>query len=76
VDWSGFFWRSPAALADEANFGPRLIQEEVRIPAGSYSLAPTILRPQAAGRYGAVVLNHGTPDSASDGARESTAMRP
>ena len=60
-----------AAFADDTPFGPRLVQEEVRIPAGSYSLAATILRPQAAGRYGAVVLNHGTPGSASGRARES-----
>jgi hypothetical protein len=60
-----------AAFADDPPLGPRLIQEEVRIPAGAYSLAATILRPQAAGRYGAIVLNHGTPGSASGRARES-----
>lgn len=60
-----------AAFADDTPLGPRLIQEEVRIPAGAYSLAATILRPQAGGRYGAVVLNHGTPGSASGRARES-----
>lgn len=60
-----------ASLADETTFGPRLVQEEVRIPAGRYSLAATILRPQGAGRFGAVILNHGTPGSASGRARES-----
>jgi dienelactone hydrolase len=59
------------ALADDNAVGPRLAQEEVRIPAGAYSLAATIIRPQASGRYGAVVLNHGTPGSASGRARES-----
>ncbi|HEU4350321.1 MAG TPA: prolyl oligopeptidase family serine peptidase [Burkholderiales bacterium] len=62
------------AFADDTPLGPRLIQEEVRIPAGSYSLAATVLRPQAAGRYGAVVLNHGTPGSASGRARESAEL--
>jgi len=60
-----------AVFADEGTPDPRLVQEEVRIPAGDYSIAATILRPQAAGRYGAVVLNHGTPGSASGRARES-----
>jgi dienelactone hydrolase len=58
-------------VADDKNLGPRLIQEEVRIPAGAYTLAATIVRPQGNGRYGAVVLNHGTPGSASGRARES-----
>lgn len=48
------------ALAD----APRLIQEEVRIPAaGGYQVAATILRPVGAGPYGVVVLNHGVPGS-------------
>ena len=54
-------------------FGPRLVQEDVRIPAanGRYTLAATILRPEGEGPYGAIVLNHGTPGSASGRARES-----
>ena len=62
-----------AALAEETTLGPQLVQEEVRIPAanGSYSLAATILRPEGDGPYGAVVLNHGTPGSASGRATES-----
>jgi dienelactone hydrolase len=57
----------------EENLGPRLVQEEVRIPAlgGRYSLAATILRPEGVGPFGAVILNHGTPGSASGRARES-----
>ena len=53
--------------------GPRLIQEDVRIPAqgGKYSLAATILRPEGPGPYGAIVLNHGTPGSSTGRARSS-----
>ena len=65
---------SGAAAAQEGTFGPRLIQEDVRIPAGRYSIAATVLRPEGAGPYGAVVLNHGTPGSASGRARESSEL--
>jgi len=61
------------AYADET-FGPRLVQEDVRIPAGRYTIAATILRPDGAGPYGAVVLNHGTPGSATGRARESSEL--
>ncbi len=62
-----------AALAEEP---PRLVQEEVRIPAPSreYTLAATILRPEGEGPYGAVVLNHGTPGSASGRAKETSEL--
>ena len=63
-----------SSFADEPVFGPRLIQEDVRIPAGRYSIAATILRPEGAGPYGAVILNHGTPGSASGRARESAEL--
>ena len=63
-----------AAFADESAFGPRLVQEDVRIPAGKYSIAATILRPQGPGPFGVVVLNHGTPGSASGRARESAEL--
>jgi len=66
-----FLLMAGAALAEESSFGPRLVQEEVRIPAGRYSIAATILRPEGAGPFGAVVLNHGTPGSASGRANES-----
>ena len=67
---------SSAAFADEGVFGPRLVAEDVRIPAagGRYSLAATILRPEGEGRFGAVVLNHGTPGSPSGRARESSEL--
>jgi len=60
--------------AEETTLGPRLVQDEVRIPAGRYSLAATILRPEGAGPFGAVVLNHGTPGSASGRANESAEL--
>ena len=63
-----------AAVAQDSILGPRLVQEDVRIPAanGRYSIAATILRPEGQGPFGAVVLNHGTPGSASGRARESS----
>ncbi len=48
-------------LANE--FGPKLVEEQVRIPARGYDVAATILRPAGAGPYGVVVLNHGVPGS-------------
>ena len=63
------------ALAQETTLGPRLVQEEVRISAaGGYSIAATILRPEGQGPFGAIILNHGTPGSASGRARESTEL--
>jgi dienelactone hydrolase len=52
------------------------VQEEVRIPAanGKYSIAATILRPEGVGPWGAVVLNHGTPGSATGRAKESSEL--
>ena len=62
------------AVAEDSILGPRLVQEDVRIPAanGRYTIAATILRPEGQGPFGAVVLNHGTPGSASGRARESS----
>ncbi len=62
----------PAATA----FGPKLIQEEVRIPArdGSYQIAATIVRPAGQGPFGAVVLNHGVPGSEKERLSESPAL--
>jgi dienelactone hydrolase len=67
---------STATFAEDQTLGPRLVQEDVRIPAagGRYSIAATILRPEGPGPYGAVVLNHGTPGSASGRARESAEL--
>ncbi len=66
---------SIASAADEAPyFGPRLIEEQVRIPAQGYAIAATILRPEGAGPYGAIVLNHGVSASARERARESAEL--
>jgi len=65
-----------AFAADEsAYYGPRLVEEQVRIssPAG-YEIATTILRPEGNGPYGAVVLNHGVSASARERARESAGL--
>ena len=60
-------------VEEHSYYGPRLIEEKVRIPApGGYSIATTILRPEGKGPYGAVVLNHGVSASARDRARESS----
>jgi dienelactone hydrolase len=56
-----------------AQFGVRLLDEDVRIPSrnGDYSIAAKILRPDGAGPYGAIVLNHGAPVSAEERRLES-----
>src|SRR6185295_11165908 len=50
-----------------------LIDEDVRIPVsnGNYTLAAKILRPDGAGPYGAIVLNHGAAVSAEERHTES-----
>lgn len=55
--------------------GPKLLQEEVRIPAqsGRYEVAATILRPEGEGPFGVVVLNHGVPGSEAERVKESAA---
>jgi dienelactone hydrolase len=63
------------AQNDPAWFGPRLIEEQVRIPVqeGGYEIAATILRPDGPGPYGVVVLNHGVPVTAEERAHTSAA---
>ena len=62
-----------AQQEDHSYYGPRLIEEKVRIPApGGYVIAATILRPDAQGPFGVVVLNHGVSASARERARESS----
>jgi len=64
-----------AAAADESLYGPRLIEEQVRVPAaGGYEIATTILRPEGNGPFGVVVLNHGVSASARERARESSEL--
>lgn len=61
------------AQDDHSYYGPRLIEEKVRIPtANGRTLAATILRPDAQGSLGAVILNHGVSASARERARESS----
>mgnify|MGYP001255516499 CR=1 FL=1 len=50
-----------------------LIAEDVRIPVSSrnYSIAAKVLRPEGAGPYGAIVLNHGAAVSAEERRTES-----
>ncbi len=56
-----------------AEAGVRLVEEDVRIPApnGDYTIAARILRPEGAGPYGAMILNHGAPVSAQERRYES-----
>ena len=62
-----------AQQEDHSYYGPRLIEEKVRIAApGGYTIAATILRPDAQGPFGVVVLNHGVSASARERARESS----
>jgi len=70
------FSPAPGFAADEnAYYGPRLVEEQVRIPsAGGYEIATTILRPDGNGPYGVVVLNHGVSASARERARESSEL--
>jgi dienelactone hydrolase len=64
-----------ASAADESYYGPRLIEEQVKITApGGYEIATTILRPDGNGPYGAIVLNHGVSASARERARESSEL--
>lgn len=61
------------AQGEDAQFGVRLVEEDVRIPArtGSYTIAARILRPAGSGPYGAIVLNHGAPVSVEERRHES-----
>ena len=64
-----------AFAGDESYYGPRLIEDHVRVPAaGGYEVATTILRPEGNGPYGVVVLNHGVSASARERARESSEL--
>ncbi len=69
-------WMTAAAAAAEEGpyYGPRLIEEQVRIPATGYAIAATILRPEGAGPYGALILNHGVSASARERAHESSEL--
>src|SRR5437588_153037 len=61
------------AQEDHSYYGPRLIEERVRIAAASgRTIAATILRAEGQGPFGAVILNHGVSASARERARESS----
>jgi dienelactone hydrolase len=61
------------AQEDNTYYGPRLIEERVRIAApNNRTIAATILRPDGQGPFGAVILNHGVSASARERARESS----
>src|SRR3954452_13734628 len=65
--------RVAMAQDEHSYYGPRLIEEKVRIPSpNGRAIAATILRPDAQGPFGAVVLNHGVSASARERARESS----
>ena len=61
------------AYAQQEFAAVRLIDEDVRIPVSNanYSIAAKILRPEGAGPYGAIVLNHGAAVSAEERRTES-----
>ena len=62
-----------AQAQDSSYYGPRLIEERARIPAqNGRTIAATVLRPDAQGPFGAVILNHGVSASARERARESS----
>jgi dienelactone hydrolase len=70
------FW----APGDEARMrlyhdgaGAPLVEEDVRVygPGRRYTVATKILRPQGAGPFGAIVLNHGVPLTAAERRVES-----
>ena len=62
-----------ARAQDSSYYGPRLIEERVRIPAQNGNMiAATLLRPEAQGPFGAIILNHGVSASARERARESS----
>ena len=70
---TGFVATAARAQEEHGYYGPRLIEEQVRIPAaGGYEVATTILRPEGNGPFGVVVLNHGVSASARERARESS----
>src|SRR5881394_2568943 len=70
---TGLVATAARAQDDHSYYGPRLIEEKVRIPTpNGRSIAATILRPDAPGPFGAVILNHGVSASARERARESS----
>jgi dienelactone hydrolase len=70
---AGLATRVATAQEEHPYYGPRLIEERVRIAApNNRTIAATVLRPEGQGPFGAVVLNHGVSASARERARESS----
>src|ERR1700716_4106200 len=70
---AGLVTTAAYAQEDHSYYGPRLVEEKVRITApNGRTIAATILRPDAQGPFGSVVVNHGVSASARDRARESS----
>jgi dienelactone hydrolase len=70
---AGLAARVATAQEEHPYYGPRLIEERVRIAApNNRTITATVLRPEGQGPYGAVVLNHGVSASARERARESS----
>src|SRR5438067_4004250 len=70
---AGLVATAASAQEDHSYYGPRLIEEKVRIPTpNGRAIAATVLRPDAQGPFGAVVLNHGVSASARERSRESS----
>ena len=70
---AGLAARVASAQEEHPYYGPRLIEERVRIAApNNRTIAATVLRPEGQGPFGAVVLNHGVSASARERARESS----
>lgn len=67
-------WPLSALVADAP--GAAFVREDLRIPAhsGRYTLEVTVLRPNGAGPYGAVILNHGVGLSERARRAESPAL--
>src|SRR5438046_10745130 len=70
---AGLVATAASAQEDHSDYGPRLVEEKVRIPTpNGRSIAATVLRPDAQGPFGAVILNHGVSASARERSRESS----
>jgi len=72
--WSWAIGKVAYAQGDSTSM--RLVEEQVRVPSrsGDYTIATRILRPEGAGPYGAIVLNHGAPVSPEERRIESPDM--
>lgn len=67
--------KAVAQQEETTYFGPRLVEEKVRIAAREgYTIAATVLRPEGAGPYGAVILNHGVAGTRRERQRESSEL--